>query len=121
MLHVTHAAGECHRDAGVLGGTRGILDEEERGLIVDYLAYNPTGGKLIPGTGGLRKLRWASKGRGKRGGARIIYYFHNGAVPLFALTAHAKNQRADLSQADRNDFRRLIALLVESYVKRSKR
>ena len=37
-----------------LAATRGILDEEERGLIVDYLAYNPTGGKLIPGTGGLR-------------------------------------------------------------------
>ena len=45
--------------------------------------------------------------RGKRGGARVVDYCHSDAMPIFALTAYAKNQRADLSQADRNDFRRL--------------
>lgn len=103
-----------------LGATRRIMDEEERGLLVDYLAYNPTAGELIPGTGGVRKLRWALEGRGKRGGARVVYYYHSQAMPLFALTAYAKNERADLSQADRNDFRRLTALLVETYAKRTK-
>lgn len=104
-----------------LAATRRMMDEEERGLLVDYLAYNPAAGELIPGTGGLRKLRWALEGRGKRGGARVIYYYHSAAMPLFALAAYAKNARADLSQADRNDYRRLTALLADTYSKRSKR
>ena len=55
----------------------------------------PVAGDLIPGTGGVRKLRWGLDGRGKRGGARVIYFHHGAAMPLFALTAYAKNERAD--------------------------
>lgn len=73
---------------------------------------------MIPGTGGVRKLRW---GLEERGGARVVYFYHSEVMPLFALTAYAKNERADLSQADRNDFRRLTAILVDTYAKRSKR
>jgi hypothetical protein len=83
-----------------------------------YLAYNPTAGDLIPGTGGVRKLRWGLEGRGKRGGARVIYFHHDAGLPLFALTAFAKNERADLSQQDRNDFRQLTAVLVEAFKRR---
>jgi hypothetical protein len=101
-----------------LTAMRRIMDEEERGLLVDYLARNPLAGDIVQGTGGVRKLRWALEGRGKSGGARVIYYYHNEAMPLFALTAYAKNERADLSQTDRNDFRRLTALLVERYARR---
>jgi hypothetical protein len=103
-----------------LAATQRIMDEEERGALVDYLARNPLAGDLIPGTGGVRKLRWALEGRGKRGGARVVYYCHNDAMPIFALTVYAKNERADLSQADRNDFRRLTAVLVERYARRKK-
>ena len=103
-----------------LATTRRIMDDGERGLLVDYLARNPLAGDLIPGTGGVRKLRWALEGRGKRGGARVVYYYHSNAMPIFALTAYAKNERADLSQADRNDFRRLTVLLVEQYMRRSR-
>lgn len=106
---------------GFLAATRRMMTDEERGLLVDYLAYNPAAAELIPGTGGVRKLRWGLEGRGKRGGARVVYFYHSEAMPLFVLTAHAKNERADLSQADRNDFRRLTALLVDAYAKRSKR
>jgi hypothetical protein len=101
-----------------LTATRRIMDDDERGLLVDYLARNPLAGDLIPGTGGVRKLRWGLEGRGKRGGARVVYYYHSDTMPIFALTAYAKNNRADLSQADRNDFRRLTALLVESHLRR---
>ncbi len=101
-----------------LAATQRIMDEEERGALVDYLARNPMAGDLIPGTGGVRKLRWALEGRGKRGGARVVYYYHSAAMPIFALTAYAKNERADISQAYRNDFRRLTALLVERYARR---
>jgi hypothetical protein len=102
-----------------LAATRRIMDDEERGLLVDYLARNPMAGDVVQGTGGVRKLRWALEGRGKSGGARVIYYYHNSAIPVFALTAYAKNERANLNQADRNDFRRLTALLVERYARRT--
>jgi hypothetical protein len=49
----------------------------------------------------------------------VIYFYHNPGIPLFALTAFAKNAQSDLSAADRNDFRRLTKLLVESYTWRS--
>jgi len=101
-----------------LAAARRIMEEEECHALVDYLARNPLAGALIPGTGGVRKLRWALQGRGKRGGARVVYYYHSDAMPIFALTAYAKNERADISQADRNDFHRLTALLVESYARR---
>jgi hypothetical protein len=48
----------------------------------------------------------------------VIYFYHAAAMPLFALTAYAKNERADLSQQDRKDFRQLTALLVETFRRR---
>ena len=57
-----------------LSATRKLMNDEERALLVDYLAYNPRAGDLIPGTGGVRKLRWRLEGRGKRGGGRVIYF-----------------------------------------------
>lgn len=71
-----------------------------------------------PGTGGVRKLRWGLEGRGKRGGARVIYFHHGAGMPIFVLTAFAKNERADLSQQDRNDFQQLTALLAEAFKRR---
>jgi hypothetical protein len=94
------------------------MTEAERAVLVDYLAYNPTAGDLIAGTGGVRKLRWGLAGRGKRGGARVVYFHHDAGMPLFALTAYAKNERADLSQNDRNDFKRLTALLAGGFKRR---
>ena len=102
-----------------LSATRKLLNEEERVTLVDYLAHNPTAGDLIPATGGVRKLRWALAGRGKRGGARVIYLYHNANLPLFLLTAYAKNVQEDISQAARNDFRRLTRLLVANYGRRN--
>ena len=98
-----------------LSATRKLLTAEERAMLVDYLAHNPAAGDLVAGTGGVRKLRWGLEGRGKRGGARVIYFYRSADIPLFALTAYAKNERADLSQKDRNDFRQLTKLLAESY------
>src|SRR6266481_1421553 len=99
-----------------LSATSKLMTDQEREL--DYLAYNPTSGDLIPGTGGVRKLRWGLEERGKRGGARVVYFHHDAGMPLFALTAYAKNERADLSQQDRNDSRQLTALLVRRFKRR---
>jgi mRNA-degrading endonuclease RelE of RelBE toxin-antitoxin system len=98
-----------------LATTRKIMTEPERAALVGYLAHNPDAGDIVPGAGGVRKLRWGLIGRGKRGGARVIYFYSNSDVPLFALSAYAKNARSDLSQADRNDFRRLTKQLLENY------
>ena len=92
-----------------------LMTEGERELLIAYLAANPTAGDLIPGTGGVRKLRWGLAGRGKRGGARVIYFYQKADLPLFALTIFAKNERADLTQRDRNDLRGLTKLLVDTY------
>lgn len=101
-----------------LSATRKLMTDEERAALVDYLAYNPAAGDLVQGTGGIRKVRWALEGRGKRGGARVIYFYHDAGMPLIALTAYAKNVQADLSQQDRNDFRQLTTLLVETFKRR---
>jgi hypothetical protein len=69
----------------------------------------------MPETGGVRKIRWATAGRGKRGGARVIYYFHNERLPLFLLAAYGKNEKADLSKAERKAMKRLVPILVAGY------
>lgn len=101
-----------------LSATRKLMSDDERALLVDYLAHNPTAGDLVQGAGGIRKVRWALEGRGKRGGARVVYFYHDADMPLFALTAYAKNERADLSQQDKNDFRRLTTMLADAFKRR---
>lgn len=78
-----------------------LWNDHQRAELIDYLARNPLAGEEIDETGGLRKLRWHASGRGKRGGARVIYYFYNADHPVFLLTAYAKAQRDDLDAAQR--------------------
>ena len=84
-----------------LADVKGVLSEEEHDALILYVAQYPEAGDRIPDTGGLRKLRWAAKGRGRRGGSRVIYYFHNLEIPLFLMAIFAKNVRADLSPGQR--------------------
>jgi mRNA-degrading endonuclease RelE of RelBE toxin-antitoxin system len=73
-----------------------LFTEEERAELIDFLAMNPQTGDEIQGTGGVRKLRWGAKGKGKRGGARIIYYWYSDEKPIYALLAYGKNEKTDL-------------------------
>jgi hypothetical protein len=73
---------------------KAILTESERADLIAYVASNPEAGEVIPGNGGARKIRWAVSGKGKRGGARTIYY-HNESIPLFILDIYA-NEKSDL-------------------------
>jgi len=102
-----------------LNHSKAILTETERSGLLAHLGANPEAGRLVPGTGGVRKIRWATPGQGKRGGARVIYYYHNQSIPLFALDIYAKNQKADLSEADKRSLKRLLPILVSRYMKRS--
>jgi mRNA-degrading endonuclease RelE of RelBE toxin-antitoxin system len=94
-----------------------LLSEGERAELLAFLGSNPEAGSVIPETGGIRKIRWAAPGRGKRGGFRVIYYFHDENFPLFLLTMYAKNQQANLTKAERNDWKKFVGLLVKTYAK----
>lgn len=94
------------------------LTEPERQELVTFLAANPAAGVVMAETGGIRKLRWGTQGRGKRGGLRVIYYYHSEALPLFFLNVFAKNEKANLSQAERNELRSLVPRFVAGYQRR---
>ncbi len=85
-----------------------LFDEEEKLELIAFLAGNPLAGDLIPDTGGVRKVRFAASGRGKRGGARVIYYFLDDSTPLYALLVYPKSEKADLTAADKQAASALV-------------
>lgn len=93
-----------------------LMPDEEREELVAFMGANPEAGRIIPETGGVRKLRWGLEGRGKRGGARVIYYYHSERLPLFLLSAYPKNEKANISKAERNAMKRLVPILVAGYL-----
>lgn len=85
-----------------------LFDDEGRTKVIDFLAQNPVSGDAIPDTGGVRKVRVAASGRGKRGGARVIYFYHDDAHPLYALLVYAKNVQADLTPDEKKAVKTLV-------------
>jgi hypothetical protein len=98
-----------------LGDAERLFTAEERDAIVDLVAGNPQVGVLVPGTGGIRKVRFGFGGRGKRGGARVIYVVAGTDVPIFLLAAFAKNEQADLSAAERTALGKAVEAMLTSY------
>lgn len=78
-----------------------LLTEDEHQRLVSFLAGHPTAGEVIVGTGGVRKMRFAAKGRGKSGGVRCIYYVYDDRMPIYALLLYGKGERADLTPEER--------------------
>lgn len=89
-----------------------LMTEAEIAGLKMALAIDPEAGVLIPGTGGMRKLRWGLAVRGKRGGARIIYYFADRDLPLYLMGAYAKNERADLTMREKREFAAAVAAIL---------
>jgi len=85
-----------------------LSDDEYRAMQL-YLLLRPDAGDLIPGSGGLLKLRWGIAGRGKRGGIRVIYYWNGAADQLFLLLLYPKNERSTLSLNELRTLRKLVA------------
>ncbi len=87
---------------------KSLLADEEYRLLQQSLADQPGAGDLIPGTGGLRKLRWGMPGRGKRSGARVVYYWRVSQSQILMLAIYAKNERVDLSASDKAFLKKIV-------------
>ena len=92
-----------------------LMSDAEREALVAFVGANPEAGEIMPETGGVRTLRWAREGMGKRGGARVIYYYHSERLPLFLLTMYPKSRKANLSKAERSAMKRLAPILLSGY------
>ena len=95
-----------------------VWDDAERQEFVDHIARNPETGDLVPGTGGVHKVRWRRQGMGKRGGVRVIYFYRDAQMPLFLLLVYAKAQREDMTPDEKRQVRALAAALGEVYGRR---
>lgn len=71
--------------------------EEERGAFAAFLSENPEAGDVIPGAGGLRKVRWSRAGSGKSSGVRVIYFTRNAAGEIVLLLLYAKSERNSMT------------------------
>ncbi len=83
-----------------------------------YIALSPEAGARIRGTGGVRKVRWGAGGKGKSGGVRVIYYYHNAEIPLFLLTVYAKSRKQSLTGEEKARLRELARAIVATYRRR---
>jgi hypothetical protein len=92
-----------------------LLNDRERAAVVDMVAAAPNLGVVMRGTGGLRKMRIPLMGRGKRGGGRIIYWFHSDGLPAVLLWVFAKNEAADLTSEQRTRLAALANALLTDF------
>lgn len=84
-----------------------LLSDEEYAAFQSYLAVNPLAGEVIEDTGGLRKVRVGAKGRGQRGGARVIYYHVSSVAQIRLLLIYAKGRKDDLTTQEKRVLRSL--------------
>lgn len=91
------------------------MSEAEREHVIDVVAADPTAGDLIKGMNGVRKMRIPLQGRGKRGGGRVVYWFHSVNYPVVLMLLFAKNAAADLTSADRKRLVALSAMLMAQF------
>jgi len=80
-----------------------LFTADEHEELIAYLSIYHSAGDEIPGTGGVRKIRFAAQGRGKSGGVRIIYYFYDDETPLHAIFLFAKNEQVDLTPQQKKE------------------
>ena len=85
-----------------------LVSDDEYHLLQVHLSVRPDAGDVIKGSGGIRKIRWAGSGRGKRGGIRVIYYHVRNEGQLFMLFAYPKNEKDDLSPDQLKRLKQLV-------------
>ena len=90
------------------------MSEVEIVRLEESIAERPDAHPVVAGTGGVRKARWARPGMGKRGGVRVVYYFQTRVEIVYMLDIYAKNEKADLTPADKRELRAIVSLLEET-------
>jgi hypothetical protein len=88
-----------------------IWDDRERGDFIDFIARHNEAGEEIPGTGGLRKVRWSRKGMGKRGGVGVVYFHYKITAPIHLLAVYAKAKQEDLLPHEKAALRTVAAAI----------
>lgn len=91
------------------------MTDDERQNVTNVLASNPGLGDLLEGTGGARKFRFAGRGKGKSGGYRIITYYAAPDVPVFLLDLYVKGEKVNLTKAERNELKGILATLADDW------
>ncbi len=86
-----------------------LLTTDQHEELILYLALHPDAGDEIPGTGGVRKVRFAARGKGKSGGVRVVYYYYDRENPLYAILLYGKNEQANLSPEQKREVAALAA------------
>lgn len=84
------------------------LSDDEQGKFQAYLIENPDDGDIIKGTGGIRKIRWSAKGKGKSGGVRIIYYWRTARDHIYLLTIYGKNEASTLTAKEKEYLKKMV-------------
>ena len=98
-----------------LAAASGLFTAEERDNIVGLIAADPACGDVMAGTGGFRKVRVARRGMGKSGGGRVVYIWRSDQFPAFLITVFAKNEKEDLSRAERNALKKRADGIFRTY------
>jgi hypothetical protein len=106
---------------GFIDDATSIFTQDEYESLIVFLANYPDAGDVIPGTGGVRKVRWPALGQGKRGGARVIYYFRDLNMPVYLLAAYAKGEKIDLTAAEKKAMRKMVDLIVAATMARRRK
>jgi hypothetical protein len=92
-----------------------LWTDEDRDEFVDHIAADPDAGDVVPDTGGLRKIRWSRPGTGKRGGVRVIYFYHDDSMPLYLLLIYAKAQKEDWTPDEKRHARAMTDNIKLAY------
>lgn len=95
-----------------LRDARKIFTTDEMTGFLNYVSANPACGDVVPGTSGLRKIRWGANGQGKRGGARVIYYFRDLNMPLLLLAVYPKSHVVQLSKKKMTQIEKQVEFLI---------
>ncbi len=83
--------------------------------MLEFLARRPKAGRIIQGTGGLRKVRIARPGKGKSGGARVIYYYHNEGKPILLLLIYAKATQNNLTNEQKAQLKKQVDAIIDEF------
>lgn len=98
-----------------------VWDEESQTEFKNYISLHPEAGTIIPGTGGIRKIRWQSSGHGKRGGSRVIYYIYDENYPIYLLYVYPKNVQVNLSEKEKKLFANVVSAIKDQIRKKEGR